>query len=115
MLMSPKPMPAELIMSGIRKSKLAPISSSFSSASTVFCLTYFLSKRDQLNTLCSPIQKSLMKLELKHRDTYGKTFLYANNVIYFSHKNHIEKSAAQVYILLSQFSIVNENMKQTSE
>jgi hypothetical protein len=53
---------------------LAPVSSSFSLVSTVFCLVYVLSKKDPAERLCWPIQKSLMKLKLEYWDTYGETF-----------------------------------------
>jgi hypothetical protein len=37
---------------------------------------YFLSNKDPAEHTFSPIWKSLMKLEHKHQDTYGKAFFY---------------------------------------
>jgi hypothetical protein len=42
---------------------------------TAFCLPYFLSKKDPVETLYS-VRKSLMKPEPEHQDIYGQTCVY---------------------------------------
>jgi hypothetical protein len=56
-----------------------------------------------------------MKLEIKYQDIYGDTFIYTIYLVYSSHKHYTEKKTAfQMYISPSQFSILHENMKQIS-
>jgi hypothetical protein len=50
-----------------------------------------------------------MKLELKHQDTYGKTFFQAIYMIYFSHTHHTEKAAIQVCTSPFQINTVNDD------
>jgi hypothetical protein len=59
---------------------------------------YFLTKKDLVEHIFSPMWKLLMKLELEHKDTYSETFIYMIYRISFSHKYHVEKST--VYLLL---------------
>jgi hypothetical protein len=62
----------------------------------------------------SPIQKSLMKLELEHQNTCIETFFYSLYMTYFSRKYDKKNHAVQVCISPFQFSTVNEDMKQMS-
>jgi hypothetical protein len=56
-----------------------------------------------------------MEIEHEHQDTYSETFFYTIIGFSFSHKCHVEKSAAQAYILQFLFLTLNENMDQVSK
>jgi hypothetical protein len=71
---------------------------------------YFLSKKDPVDALFSPIQKLLMKLVHEHQDTYGETF-YMIYRVSFSHNYHTEKSAVQACFTLSIYHCKWEHKK----
>jgi hypothetical protein len=114
MLLWLKPLPVEIIMSVICEVNfLIWLHQAFPWLvhHSFYCISYL--RKTDLNAIPSTIQRSLMKLEVQHHDTYGETF-FMIYMIYFSRKYCTEEPAVQVYISPSQFSIVRENTKQMS-
>lgn len=81
--------------------QLEPVLFHMVSVSTTFYLEYLLPA--ELNTLFSPISKSMINLEHKHQDICNKTFFYTIHWIDFSHLCHIGKPTVWMYISTSVF------------
>lgn len=48
-----------------------------------FCSVYFLSKKDTVEHIPSPILRSSMKMKHEHQDTFDEAFSYTIYKIYF--------------------------------
>lgn len=70
-----------------------------------FCLLYFLSKKDPVEHIFSSIWTLLVKLELEHQDTYGKTY-FAQFIGFLSHRKNCCSSE---YFIISVYYYEQEN------